>query len=279
MHSNSGYDALPLIPISGLSGRAGRCPNQAESAVRVITQVLSTPTEEWCSAYIPYVSALDSEHLGDARVGVPSESTLEVPCLGTAVVPVGGDVPVDPPYSANEVPNEVGVVGVVTGLSSDVTFAEGVLDCVIEDIFIPNSITLSEALVVVSRLSETFTAAVRQFSLVPVTSFNFMGLLESCRLEFSRHETERAAREDAKDFVMPLDVTGGDLADLLASGSLENLVCARHECAMADRLTIDRLNQSFGLVRLREIYGVMTLPTIKEFLVLINVEFPVGGAT
>ena len=105
---------------------------------------------------------------------------------------------------------------------------------------------MSEALVLVSRLSEKFTAAVRQFSLVPVTSYNFMELLESCRLEFSRHETQRVAREDAKDFVMPLDVTGGDLADLLASGSLENLVRARHECAMADRLNIDRLNQSFG---------------------------------
>ena len=46
------------------------------------------------------MSALDREHLSDARVDVPSVHMLEVPCLGTAVILIEGDLPVDFPCSA-----------------------------------------------------------------------------------------------------------------------------------------------------------------------------------
>ena len=71
LHSISGYDAFPMIPIPGSSGRASCNPNQVELAVRDGNPVLHTPLRVLCNTSVLLDSALNSRLLGgDALVSI-----------------------------------------------------------------------------------------------------------------------------------------------------------------------------------------------------------------
>ena len=123
---------------------------------------------------------------------------------------------------------------------------DGVLGWRISDYAIPNSKSLNDSLEVAFRLTRVYSSALHQFGLSSSIPINFMDLLESCRLEFSKHEQERAAKIDSANFILSPSVVARDLPDLLEAGSLANLIRKRHESAFCDRLNIDRVNLSFG---------------------------------
>ena len=113
----------------------------------------------------------------------------------------------------------------------DATSSEGVLGWRICDYAIPNSKSLNDSLEVAFRLTKVYTTALHQFGVGSSIPINFKDLLVSCRLEFSKHEQEKAAKIDSANFILSPTVLAKDLPDLLETGSLENLIRKRHESA------------------------------------------------
>ena len=128
----------------------------------------------------------------------------------------------------------------------DAASSEGVLGWRISDYAIPNSKYLVDSLEVAFRLTKVYTTALHQFGVGSSIPINFKDLLVLCRLEFSKHEQEKAAKIGSANFILSPTVLAKDLPDLLEAGSLENLIRKRHESAFLNRLNLDRVNHSFG---------------------------------
>ena len=226
--------------------RANYDLNQVELVVRDVNPVSFIPNGEIIGIdSAPFILVPGSEQPFDSLSSDASIISVANPKVDIAVMPVVADLHVY--KSANllnvETLRDLGEYSVPC---IDVPSAEGVSVWVINDYAIPNSISLSESWVIVSRLSETFSSALRQFSLSAVNSINFIDLLESCRIEFSRTEQVKAARLDSENFFLSPEVMAKDLSDLISEGSLENLVRRRQMELYPSSLNIDRLNQSFG---------------------------------
>ena len=249
-HSISGYVTFPEIHrVVSLERASCYDFHQVNLAVRDVLSVSSIPINERIVGFdsAPFISCSGSEQLVGTRGSVSSR--IAVASLGEAfkeIMPGVADLSlVDHSGILINAGPDVNRED-LTDPYIDVASAEGVLEWCINDIIIPNSITLSDSLKVVSRLSKTFSFALHHFSLGSVNSVNFTGLLETCRVEFSRTDQVEAARLDALDFSLTPEVMEQDLPDLISEGSLENLVRKRQKAAYSDHLNIDRLNHSFG---------------------------------
>jgi len=224
----------------------------------LVAYPVSSIPREWTpdSEVAPIVIVPGSEQLGLSPVSDPSVESLANPLLGentekpsTVVLPkmvtdwqrtISPSLP-DETLVGDDNDDDEWFEPVLDAASS-----EGVLGWRINDYAVPNSKTLNDSLEVAFRLTRVYSSALHQFGLSSSIPINFMDLLESCKLEFSKHEQERAAKIDSANFILSPSAVARDLPDLLEAGSLENLIRKRHESAFCDRLNIDRVNHSFG---------------------------------
>ena len=226
-------------------------PHQVGQAVRDVPSLSTIPIERMIEgAVAPFVLVPSSEQLVFSHGSDPSKASVanpleDITVVHSIAVMLGvADLQVlDVPGSQSL---EYGIVQTEL-LFPDVTVAssEGVFEWCINNYAIPNSRTLLDSAEVASILIEVYSGALHHFSFNAVNSINFIDLLESCRLEFSRNEQVKAAKVDSELFVLSPEAMERDLRDLLSEGSLENLVRKRQVEAFPYRLNIDRLNESF----------------------------------
>ena len=245
---------LLVEPKSVHSKRARSDSHQIQLAVREILPFSSIPKIEWKEEIVvaPISIVPGSEPFVVRHCySVPSVVLVASPLLDSAhsssvaVLPVVADLlETIAPDSSSEY--RIADQNELFDPVVDAAPAEGVLEWHINDYAVSNSKSLYESLEIAFRLTKVYSSALHHFGLSSTSPVNFEDLLDSCRLEFSKNEQERAAKADSENFVLFPEILNNDLPALVKAGSLENLVRERQQKSFPVRLNIDRVNHSFG---------------------------------